>query len=128
MKKLQKQCALGALVSGALLLGAMPVGAAPETKNLKAEKPAFDELIPWESDDLTISISSDDADLSDGYTLKLKAVNEAKEDIAGTLSETAVNHFMCETDDQGIVSWAVPAGQELDTQIKVSNATTYIEF
>ena len=119
MKKIQKKCAVGMVLAGTAVLTTTS-GADQVTKELQADQPAFMEMVPFESDELKISVSGEDTDPSDGYTLQLHAENHDKNDIAITLSETAVNDFMCDTDEQGVVSWAVPAGQELDMQINWS--------
>ena len=62
-------------------------------------------------------ITSDDADLSDGYTWNIVFKNGDRTDYAVSINETSINGIMCETDEWGVSGWTLKGGSEISTSL-----------
>ena len=77
----------------------------------------FKDLEVASSNAFGMTITSEDADLEDGLAWKLHFENRSNEDLSVSFANTAINGWMCPTDEWGTTGWSIAAGEETDAEV-----------
>ena len=85
---------------------------------LAADGLEFEDLEVAASNAFAMSVTSEDADPEDGLTWKLHFENRTDEDLSVSFANTAINGWMCPTDEWGTTGWSIAAGEETDTEVQ----------
>ena len=73
--------------------------AAGETTLIQASSGQFTDLVLIDNEDLTLRVSCEDTDLSDGYTWTLDLVSHSADRLLLSIDDTAINTSMCQAED-----------------------------
>ena len=85
---------------------------------LTADGMEFEDLEVVSGNAFAMSVTSADADLKDGLTWSLHFENRTDADLSVSFANTAVNGWMCPTDEWGTTGWSLAAGEKTDTEIQ----------
>ena len=77
----------------------------------------FEDLEVASSNAFGMTITSEDADPGDGLVWKLHFENRSDEDLSVSFANTAINGWMCPTDEWGTTGWSIAAGKETDAEV-----------